>query len=258
VLAIVACGWDGPAAGVRVVSPGSIPAGGDGQVGGDGEIALERSSDAPGVTAASVVTEPGAPGTTAAGAPHASDPRVERPDPEDLPRSVAIVGDSLTLSATEEIQAELDYLGIDIVAIDGVESRRMTVGPIPPGADAIAQIASTAAPELWVIALGTNDVGAGATADQFETDVATILAMIPDDVPVVWVDLWIRDRQPAIEQANAELRSIVEARPHSIVADWFSHGDDRGIVTHDGVHLTDDGQHVFAAAMLDAMYALSA
>jgi lysophospholipase L1-like esterase len=176
-----------------------------------------------------------------------------------LPATVAVVGDSLTLSATDQIDATLSGLGLDVLAIDGVESRRMVHGgrSLPPGVDAIdAILAMGARPGLWIIALGTNDVAAESGPDSFRDDVATVLRHVPAGAPVIWVDLWIRDRYDEVVSANESLRSVLSVRSHAEVADWFSYGDDTGIITRDGVHLTDAGKHQFAAVMADAVGAM--
>jgi lysophospholipase L1-like esterase len=173
--------------------------------------------------------------------------------PAELPDTAAIVGDSLTESAQQEIAAYLKKLGVDVVTIDGAENRRMTHGDRPdPGIDIVERIAAVAEPELWVIALGTNDVGAEVSPEQFGNDVRTLLAVIPADAPVVWVDVWIRDRQRQVETANAVLREMLGDRDDSVVADWYAHGDDAGIITADGVHLTHDGRYMFAATIAAA------
>jgi lysophospholipase L1-like esterase len=173
--------------------------------------------------------------------------------PDDLPATVAVVGDSLTLSAQQEITAYLTGIGIEVLEVDGAVNRRMTGGSDPdPGIDVIEHLADNAEPELWVIALGTNDVGSSVSPDQFGADVEALLDAIPDDAPLVWVDLWIRDRPEQTATANAVLRSILGRRSQTAVADWFSHGEDAGLVAGDGVHLTDDGRYMFAATIAAA------
>lgn len=182
-----------------------------------------------------------------------------RPLPANLPATIAVVGDSLTLSATDEIRSTLTSVGIDVLAIDGAERRRMTHGSDPdPGIDSVDAIADHAVPAMWVVALGTNDIGDGIDPDQYAADVERLLDEIPSATPVVWVDVWIRDRQPAVERANEVLRDVLAQRPGTIVADWFSRGDDDGLVGADGVHLTADGRQVFAATILSAVLALAA
>lgn len=248
---LAGCRWDGPSSGVEVVPPATValppPAAGPG-----GEMALEAplGHDAEPSSASAAVTEPGALSPV-------TPTTVRRQTPARLPRTVAVVGDSLTLSASEEIEAVLSGMGIDVLVVDAAESRRLARGSVPPsGIDAIEQIAAVASPELWVIALGTNDVGAASSPDQFRADLTTVLAGVPTGSPVVWVDFWIRDRLPAIDAANDELRTVLRHRPATVVADWFAHGDDTGVVTHDGVHLTAAGQQVFASTIADAVTTL--
>ena len=126
---ITGCAWDGPASGVEVVPPSAAPA-----VAVEGEVALEAEPTASTEpqrveVAESLVTVPAIPQATL--------PRV-RPAPDDLPSTAAVVGDSLTLSASDEIEAYLTALGIEVLAVDGAENRRMTRGSEPrPGVDVV-------------------------------------------------------------------------------------------------------------------------
>jgi lysophospholipase L1-like esterase len=235
---------------VQVAVPDTGVGRGASAAGADGEMALEvpTEADAPPARAA----DGGVPVSPPAHLPQASLPAAVAA-PEALPATVAVVGDSLTLSAQEEITAYLTGIGIEVVEVDGAVNRRMTNGAEPdPGIDVIEDIADATEPELWVVALGTNDVGSAVSPDQFGADVTTLLEAIPDNAPVVWVDLWIRDRQEQIATANEVLRSALAGRPDTAVADWFSHGDDPGLVAGDGIHLTDDGRYMFAATIATA------
>ena len=168
-----------------------------------------------------------------------------------LPATVAVVGDSLTLSAKTQIEEALTALGMEVVGFDAVESRRMVheaVG-IPPGVQAIDAILESASPDLWVIALGTNDVGVSASTEMFTADMDTLLAHLPASTPVMWVDTFIRQHKDAVEQANAAIRTAIDERPGSHVVDWYIHGEEPGIVTIDGVHLTRRGQARFAESI---------
>jgi lysophospholipase L1-like esterase len=246
ILLLGGCGLDASDQGVHALDPSTslvAPVGGP-----DSEMQLEQSigdGDGTGVTPQLVEPPP-------IHLPQATlTPRDELP--ARLPESVAVVGDSLTESAQQEITAYLNGLGIDVVMVDGAQNRRMTHGDRPdPGIDIVERIAAVADPELWVIALGTNDVGAEVTPERFGEDVKTVLAAIPADAPVVWVDVFIRDRQRQVETANLVLREMLAGRADSVVADWFAHGDEAGLIAADGVHLTDDGRYVFAATIAAA------
>ena len=169
---------------------------------------------------------------------------------------MAVVGDSLTLSAVEEIETALAAAGLRVVAVDGAESRRMarTAGGVSSGVDAVELIQAGADPDLWVIALGTNDVGAQSGDEVFREDVDRLLGLLPADVPIIWVDLWIRDMGDQVERANDSIRSqLAGRRGVAAVVDWHAHGEDPGIITGDGVHLTNEGQQLFADSMVNAI-----
>jgi lysophospholipase L1-like esterase len=261
-LALLAgCAWDGPEVAVRVVPPPSTiaPTAVEGAVGAavdDGRTAGAGNGDADTVVAeprgreaapTDVVVEPV--GGAASGGARSS------------PSTVAVVGDSLTVSAEQEILAALTADGLDVLAVDGLESRRMTHGgtALPPGTSAIEDIQRLVTPDLWVIALGTNDVASVGSADGFRAEMRELLELLPDDAPVVWVDLWIRDRETAISEANRLIRAELRTRRGgAAVVDWFSHGTEDGVITGDGVHLTDAGRQLFAssiAAAIDELFA---
>lgn len=176
-----------------------------------------------------------------------------------LPESVVVIGDSLTESAKEELDAALRGRGIGTVTIDGRSNRRMVrfADGVPPGVDAVddATAPGNPAPDVWVIALGTNDVGGAASPDEFEADMRSLLARMPTGAPVVWVDVWIRDLAEQSAAANAVIRDVLASRPSATVIDWYGRGDDAGVILDDGVHMTDDGQWIFATAITDAVAA---
>lgn len=172
------------------------------------------------------------------------------------PLTVAVVGDSLTLSAEDEIVRALNAAGMHVLAIDGVESRRMTHGgpSLPPGTDAIDRIRAEHDPGVWVIALGTNDVASIGSAAGFSGEMRDVLALIPDDDPVIWVDLWIGGRETPVSDANEVIRTELRRwQGGAAVVDWFSHGTDEGVITGDGVHLTQSGQELYASSIVSAI-----
>ncbi len=252
------CAWDGPSSAVRVVPEVTVAVGDDLTPGGSrtgavldsGGGATESASGGGAVADADAATS---------GADGGVDIDVETVPP--FPATVVVVGDSLTLSARDEITAALDGLGLEVLVVDGVESRRMTVGNSsrPSGLEAIRSIQEELAvePDLWVIALGTNDVGAQVDEQRFRDDLQATLDGVGPDAPLVWVDLWIRDRREAVVTANGVIRDEVDGRasPAAVVG-WFAHGADDGVITGDGVHLTDRGQDAFATAIANQVRSL--
>lgn len=227
---------------VAVVLGATTSCGGGGEPAAEAVgIATSTSSSVPAPTAAPTTTSP-ATSTTMV-----------------LPDSVVVIGDSLTESAKEELDATLRGRGIGTVTIDGRSNRRMVrdADGVPPGVDAVDEVTAPGnpTPDVWVIALGTNDVGGAASPDEFEADMRALLARVPTGAPVVWVDVWIRDLAEQSAAANAVIREVLATRPAATVIDWYGRGDDAGVILDDGVHLTDDGQWIFATAISDAVAA---
>ncbi|HUF97483.1 MAG TPA: GDSL-type esterase/lipase family protein [Ilumatobacter sp.] len=168
------------------------------------------------------------------------------------PSTVAVVGDSLALSAEDEIRAALSAGSVDIVGFDGRENRRVAraLPDLPSGVDAVAALGMTVDPKLWIVALGTNDVGAQQSPEDFRADVDALLAEIPAEDAVIWLDVWIQSRVEGSVAANAVLREAAAERPGMSVVNWFQYGDDPGMIRDDGIHLDDAGREKFAEVML--------
>lgn len=182
-----------------------------------------------------------------------------------VPLRVAVVGDSLTVAAREDIDAALRASGFEVVAISAQEGRRMVEGTrsLLSGADAIRALhdewatASVAQPDLWVVALGTNDI-ASAPLDVFRGQAVELLGHIPPDAPVLWMNTWIRHLAGDAASANALIKTLARERQHFGVADWYQYGRQEGMIVGDGVHLTKRGQAQFAAEIASQLVELAA
>ena len=178
---------------------------------------------------------------------------------DDDPRTVAMVGDSITFMSSEPLRRGLTDLGLEVLAIDAQVGRRMTVGTrgqLYSGTDVITYIAAGDPPDVWVVALGTNDVGQYPDAAAYEEQIRAVLEVIPDGAPLAWVDTWHEDRLAACQILNGVLRTVLADRPATVVVDWYEHGDDAGVVTTDGVHPTPTGTEVFGLVVTDGVRAL--
>lgn len=243
---LVGCDWDGPPRDVRVVGAAELVT--------EPTVPADRTSGSP-----AGGTDGAAPADDAPGGAPGGDAPPARPGSYGaltMPETVAVVGDSLTVSATEEITVALSRVGVRAVVVDGRESRRMaTSGPdLPSGVSAIEDVLTAHRPDVWVVALGTNDVASEVASERFVADLRATLGAVPPDAPVVWVDVWIRDRLDAVVAANALLRGELDRRrAPTRVVDWFSTAATDGLVTGDGVHLTQAGQDRFAAEIAGAV-----
>ena len=100
-----------------------------------------------------------------------------------------------------------------MLAIDAQVGRRITVGSggqLYPGTDVVEYIANSDPPDVWVIALGTNDIGQYPDAGEFTLQVQTLLDLLPPAAPLVWVDTWDGNRLD--ETAPRQRRAPCPAR----------------------------------------------
>ena len=146
--------------------------------------------------------------------------------------------------------------GYQPLAIDGVASRRTVVstadqGGPSSGVEAIqAALGSGLTPDAWVIALGTNDVLQYPGVDQYAEVITQLMSVLPDDVPVVWVDVYLRDFASAADAFNAQLHVLLDQRPDTVVAGWNEVARNDGVISSDGIHPTDGGYTLFAGTIV--------
>lgn len=174
--------------------------------------------------------------------------------------TVVMIGDSITKGATPALDDRYDLLGLDHL-IEAENGKRIAVSARDNASGAaIAQFLADNGDgdhtdEVWVVALGTNDVGQYAGPDEIAAAVNEILAAVPDDAALVWVDTYFRDRAEAAAELNAIVRDRVARRGDSIIAPWTAFAPSEGVLTGDGVHPTSDGADVFAFVVTDTVRA---
>lgn len=173
------------------------------------------------------------------------------------PASVVVVGDSITFGSYDAIERELAAAGVADVQIDAAVGRRIAIGdgeaqPLNGVATVEGLQAFGAAPDTWVVALGTNDVGQYDETGEFLA-IAQLLALIPEDARLVWVDTCLPGRQEQSDRFNATLRPQVEARDGATVAEWSAVCAQDGLLLGDQVHPTNAGEDAFAALIRDAV-----
>jgi lysophospholipase L1-like esterase len=198
-----------------------------------------------------------------------AEPVITPADPDDDPidaTSMAMVGDSITDGSTDALRYTLAAQGFTEVTIEAQTSRRIELGdgngsPTSGVATLFAMLGDPDIdPDVWVIALGTNDVGQYKESEDYRRLVRLVLDMLPDDVPLVWVDTYRADRPAESEQFNEILLDEVSQRGDSVVASWHdqaSRDDETEVLRDDGVHPNQHGRVVFAALVAEGIAAVT-
>ncbi len=170
--------------------------------------------------------------------------------------TIVMIGDSITVASMPALQARFSSLGFDQPVIVAKERKRMAqeIRDNPSGA-AIADFLTAddepgddRANELWIVALGTNDIGQY-RADEIAAAVNEVLARVPEDAPLVWVDTYFRDESDDAAQVNAIIADRIGRRGNAVVAPWSFYAAGDGVLRSDGVHPSASGTDVFAAVV---------
>ena len=174
-----------------------------------------------------------------------------------VPKSIAMVGDSITALSQPTLEAVLAQVGFASITVNAEPSRRIEVGskkPMP-GLDVVSFIQASAPPEMWVIALGTNDAGLYANDEDYQGLIDDVLDVIPDKVPLVWVSTYRHDQLKGCERFNLLLRASLKKRGNATVGEWYQQvtKSNEAILTDDGVHPDRDGILVFADTVRGAI-----
>ena len=70
-------------------------------------------------------------------------------------------------------------------------------------------------PDVWAIAMGTNDVGKYKTADEYAGLIDQMLSMPDANVPIVWVDVYNPNQLAGTKMFNTVLRERADgSRQH--------------------------------------------
>ena len=168
--------------------------------------------------------------------------------------TMVMVGDSITQGSIDAVRYTLAASGLTDVIIDGVASRRIqaggdTVDNPESGIDGIARLLRAGVdPDVWVVALGTNDIAKYESADDYVNLITTVVAMLPDDVPLVWVNAYRNDYPDESFEFDALLADTLRDRDSTVVLDWaaIASAPDQQVLRDDGVHPNPEGRAEFA------------
>ncbi|MEO5901747.1 MAG: GDSL-type esterase/lipase family protein [Ilumatobacteraceae bacterium] len=178
--------------------------------------------------------------------------------------SVGMIGDSITVRSKPALTSVLASRGISEVVIDAEVRRRIEVGngkgdaPINGETALRKLLADGVKPDVWVFALGTNDVG-NVDHDAYSALIETMLAMPPATTPVVWVDVYRPSNLPQTKVFNSTLRTTAAQRPLTSVVSWYALASDKSkkLLSSDNLHPNEAGESAFAALVGGAIAALS-
>jgi lysophospholipase L1-like esterase len=168
--------------------------------------------------------------------------------------TVAMVGDSITVGSTEELQEAFAGIGLPDAEIDAQSGRRMVEdnGGITSCLDGIAAVlAEGGEPDLWIVALGSNDV-ANYRAEEYPAAINELLAAIPADAPLVWVDCYLTNYEDESAAFDETLRQVLAERGNAAVVDWASIAPQDGVLA-DNVHPSGFGRTEFARRVTEAV-----
>ncbi len=164
---------------------------------------------------------------------------------------VLVVGDSLTVTAADDIDAALE--GADLGPATVVSAGGTTIGW------AAEQIRQRPSPDVVVIAAGTNNAPGG-WDDSDRAEVQATLAAVDGRDCVVWiVPTAVRHPAGRASYTDRDAQAVVDGIHRELagtavhVADWGTVADDRpDLHAGDGVHHTTDGDAAYASFIADA------
>ena len=165
--------------------------------------------------------------------------------------SIVMIGDSITVASTPALEDQFAEMGFADPVIQAVVGKRIAVSSTSnPSGVKVAEFIVGSAPDsggqLWVVALGANDVNQYGSPDEIAGVVNEMLDAVPEDVPLVWVDTYYRDESEGAALINAIVADRLSRRGNSVMAPWNAFAANDGVVRSDGVHPTESGTIVFA------------
>lgn len=166
--------------------------------------------------------------------------------------SIVMIGDSITVGSTPYLEEQFAQLGFENVAITAQNGKRIGVsfGSNPSGADVATFVAAGQENDpthtLWVVALGTNDVGQYDGPEDVQAEIDTVLAPIPEDAPLIWINTYFAERPEKTAEVNAAIEQRLRERGNATIGRWSDIAASEGVLRGDGVHPNDEGAKVFA------------
>jgi len=172
----------------------------------------------------------------------------------------AMVGDSITKASAKPLTDVLGQLGFVDISIEAEVSRRIAVGdgkqePLSGVKTMFNMMRDGVQPDVWAVAMGTNDVGKYDDADAYGALIDQMMSMPDRNVPIVWVDVYNPNQLPGTRMFNLVLRDRAARRGNATVLSWFDLASDpkEKILRTDHIHPNEQGTVVFADLVSQAV-----
>lgn len=177
--------------------------------------------------------------------------------------AAVIVGDSLTGGNDSFIRAKLRTAGLDSVRVEGLSARRISVsfdfrGRRDSGIDRIRTLRSAGVdPDLWVIQLGTNDLGAVENcrcADRVafaQSLIEQLVDEVGSDAAIAWVTVHDRDRPAVADDFNTAIFLAALDHPRMTMIQWKRRAADHPDWFLDDVHPNGRGLEELTTMYID-------
>ena len=214
---------------------------------------LWPATTAPRVPTTSVGTPTTSAGTTGTTAPVADDrPSSPGGDIEHewfgRGRSIAVLGDSLTVQARDHLRGLLADDALKVAALfgEGMSGGPLSEGIGSPIMPAVVREYADDPPDVVVVALGTNDVWQpGLGLASFERSWHTMTRSF-DEACIVGVTVTETTGALRYSADDAATVNRVIRRTADVVVDWAELGSDPRYTGADQIHLTEEGRRRFA------------
>lgn len=167
--------------------------------------------------------------------------------------SIVMIGDSITVGAQPIIEEQFATLGFGDVTVIAQQDKRIGVsfGNNSSGSDIATFVADGSNldgdEQLWVVALGTNDISQYPSVEDLVAAIDTVLEPIPEDAPLIWINTYIADRPDDTAEVNAAIEQAIRQRGNATIGRWSEIAPADGVLRSDGVHPNTEGAKVFAA-----------